>query len=147
MAAQDFFALQDALGADVIDYGEVGRHLLTRIVRRVAGMPAAQAALGCVRAGRYDRVLTDGEHIGIPLALLLSLRRRAPRHVTIGHLLTTPTKRAVFGLLRPQRRLDAVIVHAETQRQEASDRLGIAANRLALLPYQVDTDSWSPRAA
>ena len=33
----------------------------------------AQAVLAFARRGEYDAILTDGEHIGIPLALLLKV--------------------------------------------------------------------------
>ncbi len=144
---KDFFALASALDADVLDYGAVERHPVWRALRRVAGMPAAQAVAACTRSRRYDRIFSDGEHIGLPLAVMLRVVRHRPRHVTIGHLLTTSTKRAVFRWLRPERGLDAIILHASSQRRLAGQHLGLPPSLLPLAPYQIDDDFWAPRAA
>jgi hypothetical protein len=140
---KDFFELQRALDADVIDYATVEQRPSWRLLRHVAGTPAAQAWIAFSRRGRYDRIFTDGEHIGIPLALLLRLSRRAPRHVTIGHLLTTRAKRAVFRWLRPQRRMDAVLLHAGSQHRIAREELGFVPDQLALVAYQTDAGFWT----
>lgn len=141
---KDFFALEDDLGGDVIDDATLDERRAWRLLRRLAGAPVAKAWLAFCRRGRYDAVLTDGEHIGLPLALLLRLCRRPPRHVTIGHLLTTPAKRAVFRWLRPQGRLDVVLVHATVQAQVAVAELGLRPEQVRLIPYQVDPAFWAP---
>lgn len=144
---KDFFELQRALNADVIDYGAVESSRAGRLLRRLGGMPVAQAWLAFTRCHRYDRIFTDGEHLAIPLAVLLRPARRAPRHVTIGHLLTTPAKRAAFRWLRPQRRIDLILLHAVTQLRVARDELGFRPEQTALVAYQTDTDYWNPRFA
>src|SRR5690349_2215491 len=82
---KDFFELQRALDADVIDYATVASRWTWRILRRVVGMAETQAWLAFRRRGAYDAIVTDGEHIGIPLAVLLKLARSTTTHVTIGH--------------------------------------------------------------
>ena len=60
------------------------------------GIAAVQALLAYLTRHDYDVILTDGEHIGIPLALLLKLTRSRTLHVTIGHRLSAAKKRPFF---------------------------------------------------
>lgn len=141
---KDFFALADALGADVIDYTAIDASRPLRLVRRLAGTPVAQVVAAWRRRSDYDYIFSDGEHIGIPLGLLLGLSRRRPRHVALAHLLTTPAKRAAFRWLRPQRGIDLLLVHASSQLALATRRVGLPPAAVRLLPYQVDPAFWSP---
>jgi glycosyltransferase involved in cell wall biosynthesis len=141
---KDFFALADVLGGEVIDDATLDGRRAWRLLRRLVGAPSAKAWLAFRRSHRCAAIFTDGEHIGLPLALLLRLSRRPPRHVTIGHLLSTPSKRAVFRRLRPQGRLDLVLVHAAEQARVAVEELGLRPEQVRLVPYQVDPAFWAP---
>ena len=143
---KDYTALAEALNADVLDYAAVERSLLGRTVARVAGLAFAQAALAWLRSERYDAILTDGEHVGIPLALLLKLKRSSVAHVTIGHRLSTSKKRGFFRRLHAHEWMDRIAVHATQQREIAVNELQIPAEKVALVPYQVDPVFWSPPA-
>ncbi len=140
---KDFLELRRALHADCIDQTSVDRGLAARTIGRIVGMAAAQAWLAFRRRGAYDSIFCDGEHIGIPLALLLRLTRRRPRLVMLGHLLTTPVKRRVFRFLQPQAAIDAILVHSALQRRLAIQELGLTAEQVRLIPYQVDCAFWS----
>jgi len=142
---KDYSALATALHADVIDYASVERSQLGRIVAKLAGVPLAQAMLAFIESRRYDAVLTDGEHIGIPLALLLKLRRSNIAHVTIGHRLSTPKKRLFFRWLAAHTHIARIAVHSIVQREIAISELGIPAEQVALVPYQVDPEFWHPQ--
>jgi glycosyltransferase involved in cell wall biosynthesis len=139
---KDYYELAAALEADVIDYGFVAGRRPWRWLRRLLGTHLTQAVAAFSRSGAYDCIFADGEHTGLPLAVLLRLKHRYPRLVTIGHLLTTPTKRAVMRWLRPQTRLETVIVHARGQKHLARVQLGLADGQLAAMPYQVDQRFW-----
>lgn len=145
---KDFFSLQSALDADVLDYVAVERSPWARALGRIAGVPLAQVALAALRARRYRAIFTDGEQLGIPLGAALRLlpRARRPRHVTIGHLLSTPVKRAAFRYIRPQVGIDALLLHATRQIALARRELGSRRGRLMLVPYGVDTEFWQPVA-
>jgi glycosyltransferase involved in cell wall biosynthesis len=143
---KDFFELQDMLKADVIDEGSVQVRLHWRLLSRVFGVPVAQACMAFARHRRYDRIITDGEHIGIPLALLLRLVPRRTRHLTIGHLLSTRPKRWVFRWLRPHQRIDVIALHASQQRRIAVDELRVPVSSACLVPYGVDPRFWSATA-
>src|SRR5215208_2008992 len=142
---KDFLDLAERLDADVIDTRAIDRSRRWRLVRRVAGRPATQALMAFSRRRRYDAIVTDGEHIGIPLALLTRFSRRRPSHVTIGHLLSTPTKRWILRRFRLQAQFDRVLLHATRQYEAANCELGFRADQLTLVPYQVDPAFWSPR--
>src|SRR4029077_16853650 len=51
------------------------------------------------RLNGHDVVFSDGEHLGIPLALAMRFRSPLP-HVVIGHWLTRPKKRMFFKVLK-----------------------------------------------
>lgn len=144
---KDFFGIAEALHADVLDETFVERDRLGRLLARRVGVYRAQIALAFLRRKRYSVIFCDGEHTGLPLSVLLSMVRRPPRLVMIGHLLTTPGKRAVLRRLRPQRRIDTMILHATRQVESARSELGFAESQVALLPYQVDPEFWSARPA
>jgi glycosyltransferase involved in cell wall biosynthesis len=105
-----------------------------------------QAWLAFRERGRYDVIVTDGEHIGIPLALLLKLTRSRTGHITIGHRLTAGKKRPMFRWLKAHTHMHRIVVHSRRQYELAIEDLGIAAERLALIPYQVDASFWRPNA-
>ena len=142
---KDYTALAEALDATVLDYASVHRSWLGRIVSRVASVSIAQALLAFLRSGRYQAIVTDGEHIGIPLSLLLKLRRSSVAHVTIGHRLSTRKKRVFFRWLGAHDRMDRVALHSTVQRDLAIRDLGIPGDRVVLVPYQVDPTFWRPQ--
>jgi glycosyltransferase involved in cell wall biosynthesis len=102
-------------------------------------------ALACLRARRRHRVvLTDGEQVGIPYAVLSWLVRRRPRHVMIGHRLSARKKVLLHRALRLERRVDAVVVYAAEQRRVAIEELRYPPERVVLHPFMVDTGFWRP---
>jgi glycosyltransferase involved in cell wall biosynthesis len=144
---KDYAAITRRLDADLLDWSAARRTLLLRLVCSAIGLAVVQAWLAFCRRHEYDVILTDGEHIGIPLALMLKLVRSRTVHVTIGHRLSTPKKRFFFCWLRVQTHLNAVVLHSRYQHDFALDQLGFSPNQLALLPYQVDPDFWRPMPA
>lgn len=142
---RDYLVLAAALGATILDRAGLQRSWVPRILARVAGAAVAQAWQAFGRRRRYDVVITDGEHVGIPLALLLRLSRARIKHVTIGHRLSAPKKRLFFTALRADARMDRIIVHSRHQFDHAANELGIPPARLILMPYQVDPVFWAPR--
>lgn len=133
--------------ADVLDYAAADRDPspLVRLARKTGGRDAALAMMGFLRRGRYDAVFSNGENVGIPLALLLRLARRRPGHVVIGHRPSAGKKRAFFTLLKAHRQMDTMFVYAQTQRDFAEDHLGIPAQKLSLIPFHADDHFYRPR--
>jgi glycosyltransferase involved in cell wall biosynthesis len=143
---KDYVALASALQADVIDYASIKQSRAARVLARFGSRAIAQAVLAFRRRKDYDVILTDGEHIGIPLALLLKLARARVGHVTIGHRITATKKRPFFRWLRVQSHISRIALHSRRQYELAIDELGVSANKLALVPYQADTEFWQPQA-
>jgi glycosyltransferase involved in cell wall biosynthesis len=136
--------LAEALSATVLDYGSLGRSALASLIARVFGKPAAQAWLAFRHRRAYDAIVTDGEHIGIPLALLLKLAGARTPHVTIGHRISAPKKRWLFRWLKVHTHITRIALHSSLQYELGRRALGIPAARLVLIPFQVDTDFWHP---
>jgi glycosyltransferase involved in cell wall biosynthesis len=116
-----------------------------RLLARTCGVAASQAWLAFRQRRQYRAILTDGEHIGIPLALLLKLARARTPHVTIGHRLTASKKRPFFRWLRVDSHMARIALHSRRQYELAVNELGIPQERLAFVPYQVDTRFWCPQ--
>jgi hypothetical protein len=142
---KDYAVLGQTLGATMLDYTAVEKSAAARVIARMFGMATAQAWLAFQRRNDFQTILTDGEHIGIPLALLLKLARAPQAHVTVAHRLTAPKKRPFFRWLKVQSHLTRIVVHSRLQHDLAVSELGIPADQLALVPYQVDTDYWQPQ--
>src|SRR5579864_4173919 len=97
---KDYRVLGDVLNADTIDRSTVRSSGFLSLLARYAGMATVQAWQAFRQRNQYDVILTDGEHIGIPLALLLKLTRSKVKHVTIGHRLTAFKKKLFFKWLK-----------------------------------------------
>jgi glycosyltransferase involved in cell wall biosynthesis len=139
----EFLRLEATYGVDLLDWSR----LRPRPRHRSVGTSLAhvRTALRIVRD--YDVVLSDGEHLGIPLALALAQLRIDVRHVVIGHHLDTPAKRRVFRSLRPARGIDRIVVHSRNQLPILHRVLSVPATTLHVVPYGVDTVFWSPTGA
>jgi glycosyltransferase involved in cell wall biosynthesis len=132
---RDYALLAEALRATTLDALGVERSVIARVIRRTIGF----------RRGEFDVVVTDGEHVAIPLALLLRFSRSRLKHVTIGHRLTAPKKRIFFRVFGVQRRIDGFALHSRRQYDLAASDLELGRERLTLVPYQVDTNFWAPQ--
>jgi glycosyltransferase involved in cell wall biosynthesis len=142
---KDYIALAEALRADILDRTAARGPAFTRLIGRWCGVAIAQAVLAFARRKQYDAVLTDGEHIGIPLGLLLKLARYRLPHVTIGHRIAASKKRPFFRWLGVQTHISRIALHSQRQHELAVQRLGLDDEKLALLPYQADTTFWQPQ--
>jgi glycosyltransferase involved in cell wall biosynthesis len=136
---RDYHELTARLDADVLHAGE----LLPTGARSRSGIALARAA--AKRAGGYENVYCDSEHIGLPLAFLLRNRPR-PRLTMIAHYLTPPKKRIVIKALRLQRRINTLVLHSPAQIARARS-LGFRPDQVALMPYQVDAQYWRAERA
>jgi glycosyltransferase involved in cell wall biosynthesis len=148
----DYYALAAQIrrgegdGADILDYAAVDNEedAVVKFVRRLAGRDAALALMGFRVRERYDVVFTNGENVGIPLALLFKTVKRRPGHVTIGHRLSTGKKRLFFSLLRAHRQIDRILVYATTQLDFARQSLRLPADKLRLIAFHADQRFFHP---
>jgi glycosyltransferase involved in cell wall biosynthesis len=110
---------------------------VTRSLRHIlAGLPQLRHA---------QAVLSDGEHLGIPLALVMRLLGIRTRHIVIGHHLMTTAKTPFFRIGRVHRRMDRILVHSSNQVQVLAEHLRVPPSLIRVVPYGIDTDFWSPR--
>ncbi|HEU4325445.1 MAG TPA: glycosyltransferase family 4 protein [Roseiflexaceae bacterium] len=147
----DYFELARTCGADLIDYAEARRTggMLGRLIERALGRTALLAWACFRRRGAYRAIFTDGEQVGIPLALLLKLAPpgRRPRHLMIAHVLSVKKKLPFFDLLRVQRQIDRILVYATHQRTFALRRWRLPEQQVVWTPFMVDTHFFAPEAA
>ena len=146
----DYYALSDRLEAfgdtaDLYDYAalDADPNPLVKAALKV-GRDAGMAMAGFVRRADYDAVFTNGENIGIPLALLFKTAPRRPWHVTIGHRLSTGKKRLFFTSARAHKQIDRIFLYAQTQYDFARQTLGIPGSALRLIPFHADDQFYRP---
>jgi glycosyltransferase involved in cell wall biosynthesis len=142
----DVFEIAKALGADVMDFGDVesSRRPVLRAASRGLGKSAALALLGFRERSRYDVIFTTGEDIGIPLAALLGATRARCAHAMIAHTLA-PTKKRVFfkgGLVRQH--IDRMLVYSTTEERLAIDGLGFSERHVERIYYHADEMFFKP---
>lgn len=147
----DYLELARALDADLLDYAmardEAGfwGWLLARI-----GGAALLLAWACWRRrGRYKAIVSDGEQVGIPLALLLKFsgQRRRPRHIMIAHVLSVKKKMLFFDLFRIQSHIDRILVYSTWQQQFITKRWKLPPEQVVWTPFMVDTVFFAPEQA
>ena len=143
-------ALRDHHGraVDILDYAALDADATpaVRLARKVGGRDAALAALAFARRKDYAAIFSNGENVGVPLALLLGGVPRPPGHICIGHRLSAGKKQLFFTALKAHRRMDRIFVYAQAQYDWGVDRLGIASETLALIPFHADDRFYRPLA-
>ncbi len=141
------------LHADTLHAGDLAtvRGCRGRLQRRLP-VTWGLAVEASVRSDGYDAVLTWGEAVAWPVALLLALRPRRPRHLSI--LLwpldrTSPSrlKRTVKSRVFPtlaRRGIDRYLVTAPAQRRRMMDEWHIPAAQMPACIKGLDTTFWRP---
>jgi hypothetical protein len=148
----DYFELAGALSADLMDYAVARRAtgFLGRLIERLCG-PDILLAWACfVRRREYRTIFTDGEQIGIPLALLLKLTdlgASRPRHVMITHIISVGKKTLFLDLFGAQSHIDRFLCYARFQQRFIRERWNIAPERVIWTPFMVDADFFAPECA
>ncbi len=136
----EYLCLEERHGVRLLDWSQLDNHTQGRSVR----VSLAHAAAAFRLLDRYDAILSDGEHVGVPLALAMQVTGRSRPHVVICHHLTSGRKPTLFRRVRPHRRMTRLLVHS--RRQEAAGKaLGIPLSRIEFQPYGVDHLFWSPK--
>lgn len=118
--------------------------LPSRPTQRSGRAAVAHAVAGMRHVRSVPALLTDGEHVGLPLAAALALTPRRPRHVMIAHHLSTRAKAGFLALPRVARSIDAFVVHSQSQLDALTRTLGLPEERVHLVSYGVDTTFWAP---
>lgn len=115
---------------------------LRGFISRALSVSMAQVFLGFTLRGKYDAVVSWGEHLGMPLALLLKLARSSTPHVTLFSWISKPKKARVLSAVHSH--IDRMILMSSVQHQFAIQNLGIPHFKVPLCKWPVDTRFWRP---
>lgn len=143
----DYRVMAEEFDADVVDVdaalAATGR--LGRLLYRFLG---AGPLLGwfCFRRRKdYDVIVTDGEQVGIPLALLTRLLGRGgSRHMMIVHIVSVSKKAALMRWTRCAGVIDRYIAYCTWQADFIHERLSVPRDRVIVSTFMVDTDFFDP---
>lgn len=143
----DYLELARSFGADLIDYARA-RQLTGRTGRwleRIGG-PNLLLAWACFQQQRAYRVIvTDGEQVGLPLALLCKLTgHKRASHLMIAHILSVGKKMLLLDRFRLQKQIDTFFVYASWQQRFIQERWQVPAERVILTPFMVDSHFFAP---
>lgn len=145
----DYRVMAERFDADVVD---VDRALAStgRTGRALFKLGGAGVLLGwfCFRQRKnYEVIVTDGEQVGIPLALLtrpLGRRRRGARHMMIVHIVSVSKKAALIRWTRIAPLIDRYIVYCTKQADFIHERFDVERDRIVVSTFMVDTEFFDP---
>ncbi len=142
----DVFELAKVLEADVIDYLDVdgSRRPDVMGIARTLGLSPAVAYLGFLRRGRYDAILTSGEDIGIPLAILLMASRSTCSHTMIAHTLTPRKKTLFFRHLGVEKGIDRILAYSTSEERHMLDVLHVPREKVQRIFFHSDPRFFEP---
>ena len=117
-----------------------------RMLHRVAGVGPLLAWYCFLNRKQYEVIVTDGEQVGLPLALLFAPCSDAAgtRHMMIVHILSTRSKELAVRWARLASMIDRYVVYSSWQRDFIVARFGVPADRVILSTFMVDTAFFDP---
>ncbi len=138
----DYIAMAEAFQADLIDYPAARRisGWFGRLLEFLWGPPLVLAWACFLLRKRYRLIFTDGEQIGIPLAMFMKILGGSPRpkHFMIVHILSVRKKERFFNLFRIHSHIDHFFVYSSFQKQHIENQWEIPGDRVTLTPFMVD---------
>lgn len=143
----DYVEMAKCFGADLLDYARARRisGWFGHVLERLAGPNLMLAWASYQQSKEYAAVFTDGEQIGIPLALLnLVTGRRTSRHLMIVHILSVGKKMLLIDMFRLARRIDRFIVYSTWQKKFIQSRWSVEEERVNFTPFMVDSEFFAP---
>jgi len=81
----EYLRLEQRHGVELLDWSR----LRSEASGRSVGLSVAHARTALRRLDTVDAVFSDGEHLGVPLALAMRLKGLSTPHLMLGHHLTT----------------------------------------------------------
>lgn len=140
--ATDFVRLRELLGAVIVGSQKGGRiaSFIARIEKATA-MHFTQALRALTMYPDADVYISFSENVGIPLALLLRLKRHRPRHMMIAHRLNTRKKRLLNAVTGWSAGVDRIVVVCGSQEKYAGEYLPGAST---FVKYGTDDQFYTP---
>ena len=145
----DYIAMAREFGADLVDYDLARRRngRFGRLLEKIGG-PNLLLAWDCFkRRDQYRLIFTDGEQVGLPLALLLKFAGRRPIHFMIGHILSVDKKMRLIDAFQLYNEIDTFFVYSTWQKEFIQSRWGVAPQRVIFTPFMVDAEFFRPDQA
>jgi glycosyltransferase involved in cell wall biosynthesis len=144
----DYLELARGFDADLLDYA-AARTIAGRtgaVLEKLGGANLA-LAYACWKVRKsYQAIVTDGEQIGLPLAVLLKLTPGArPRHLMIVHVISEPKKTFFLDWLGVQSAIDRFITYSRWQQRFIEDRWKLGRDRVLWTPFMVDQEFFTPK--
>jgi glycosyltransferase involved in cell wall biosynthesis len=136
----EYLLLESIHDVELLDWSRIPGQVRARSRWR----SSVHVAAALRRLHGFDVVFSDGEHVGIPLALAMRGLGLTTPHLVIGHHLTSRAKVPLLRNLRAHDRMNRILVHSHMQEELARARLGIPDAKLAFVPYYADQDFWKP---
>ncbi len=138
----DYIAMARGLPADLLDY-QAARESggwMAKMMEKIGGPDLALAWACFVQRRHYQVLFTDGEQVGLPLALLLKLAggRQRPRHCMIVHRISARKKTILLDLLRLHSHIDLFFVYSSWQADFIRTRWKQPARKVLHTPFMVD---------
>jgi glycosyltransferase involved in cell wall biosynthesis len=143
----DYLELARSFDGDLLDYAAArkiaGR--MSAMIEKLGG-PNLVLAYACWKVRkRYLAIVTDGEQVGLPLAMLLKLTPGTrPRHLMIVHVLSEPKKMVFLDWLGVQSAIDRFITYSRWQQRFIKDRWKLGRDRVLWTPFMVDQEFFAP---
>lgn len=92
----------------------------------------------------YDMVLSMSEDIGLPLAFLLRLQGKKPRHYMIAHNVLSRRKQPIVRALSVLQTFDGIVVLSSEAVDEIAQTYGVPRHRVVFMRDAVDEQFWHP---
>jgi glycosyltransferase involved in cell wall biosynthesis len=147
----DYVALAKAFPADLLDFSGAERVAgwVGRLIKIIGGRPLLLAWACFLLRKEYQLIFTDGEQVGIPLAILLKFFSGAerPRHYMIAHILSVKKKELFFDLFKIQSAINRMFVYSTFQEAYIENRWQLPDDQVAFTPFMVDDHFFSPDQA
>lgn len=136
---------QRELNADLLDQEFLAKApRIRRLVYAFLPMPVRQIIEALIVKDRYDAIISWGEHLGIPLAVLMRFGWNTVPHVGIFTWISKPKKALLLKLA--QSHLNRIIIWTSSQLDFALNRLKISARKFRFVRMMVDQKFFRPMA-
>ncbi|HEX2648273.1 MAG TPA: glycosyltransferase family 4 protein [Candidatus Dormibacteraeota bacterium] len=139
----EYLLLEAEYGVELFDWSRLPRADGSRSPAR----SLIHSAAAMRKLDGHDVVFSDGEHVGVPMAMAMRVLGERRPHLVIGHHLTARGKAPLIKALGAHRGMTRVLVHSRRQRELVSRRAGIPPAKVDYVPYGVDTAFWTPAAS
>ena len=136
----EFLVLERRYSVELLDLSRIGG----RSGPRTLGRTARHLVAGWRRLDGVDVLVSDSEHLGIPLGLALRARPRPIAHVVVAHHLMTRAKAVAFRRLHAHAGMTRLLVHSEAHRRAACEAYGIPPELVGVVQFGVDLAFWRP---